>query len=286
MRVRLVEVLAPGPLTLFQDHGRPGHASWGISPSGAADRTAFNEANRLAGNSAGAVALETTFGGLEVRAVDDVLLAVTGAACAGAPHRRPFVVRAGEVVRLSAPRHGVRSYIAIRGGWQAETVLGSSATDLLSGIGPAPVAGGDILRSGRAIARAPSAAEPELPGPPDGSPLALLPGPRTGWLDDQARRSLTEQTFTASAQSNRVAVRLEGPELGRRAGELPSEGLVRGAVQLPPSGRPVIFLADHPVSGGYPIVAYLSGRDADRCAQLAPGDPVGFAWSEGLTERG
>jgi allophanate hydrolase subunit 2 len=105
-------------------------------------------------------------------------------------------------------------------------------------------------------------------------------GPRRDWFSDQARLALTSQPWTASANSNRVAVRLDGPRLERTVtDELPSEGLIRGAVQVPTSGRPMVFLADHPVTGGYPVIAVLSDQGCDDAAQLRPGDEVRFVWS-------
>lgn len=284
IRRRHLQVEHPGPLTLFQDSGRGGFADLGVSPSGAADRGALSRANTVVGNPPGALALELTFGGLILTAIDDLLLGFAGASCPGVPHQVPFVLRAGANLRCGRPSTGVRSYLAVRGGLSAAAVLGSGSTDVLSGIGPDPVAAGQLIGAGTAVtplaAPAPllPAADPQ-PRREAGEPvLGLLPGPRTDWLSPGGSDVLGGAAFTVSQQSNRVAVRLDGPPVQRRDGELSSEGLTRGAVQLPPSGQPVIFLADHPVSGGYPLVGYLSEADSDRCAQLAPGDRVRLRW--------
>ncbi len=126
----------------------------------------------------------------------------------------------------------------------------------------------------------------ELPAPPiDVAPVSdpelgavtvrVSPGPRRDWFTDRAWASLVRQAFTVSSDSNRVGLRLEGEPLDRvRTDELPSEGMVRGALQIPGSGRPVLFLADHPATGGYPVIAYVDDDDVDRCAQLRPGQTL------------
>ena len=275
---RSLTVLATGPLTTVQDQGRPGQAALGIGRSGACDRASAALANRLVGNPAGAALLEVTLGGLAVRAEADLVLVTTGARCPGAPHAAPTLLRRGAELRLGVPGGGLRSYLAVRGGIDVPPVLGSRATDLLAGLGPAVVAAGDVLPVGE-----PTAPPAEVDIAPVADPaagevtVAVLPGPRADWFGDAGWAALTGRPWLVTSQSNRVGLRLDGEPLERlRNGELPSEGMVRGALQVPPSGTPVLFLADHPVTGGYPVIGYVVDPDVDRCAQLRPGQPLRF----------
>jgi biotin-dependent carboxylase-like uncharacterized protein len=274
-------VLETGPLTTVQDAGRSGQAALGIGRSGACDRASYQLANRLVGNNPGAAALEVTFGGLVLEARADLVFAVTGAPCAGVPLNAPATLRAGETLRLGVPRSGLRTYVAVRGGVDVEVVLGSRSTDLLSGLGPTVLKAGDILTTGKDYGPMPGVDFAPVADPPAGEVVVrLLPGPRRDWFTDAGWASLTGQTYTVSSNSNRIGVRLEGEPLERaREGELPSEGMELGALQIPPSGLPVLFLADHPVTGGYPVIAYVTGADLDACAQLRPGQSLRFTSS-------
>lgn len=276
--MRSFTVLATGPLTTVQDAGRPGHAALGIGRSGACDRASHRLANRLLGNPEDAAALEVTLGGLVLRARTDLYVVTTGARCAGpVPHNAPFLLRAGQDMRLGTPASGLRTYVAVCGGIDVAPVLGSRSTDILAGLGPPIVSAGDVL---------PIGAPNPMPGvdiapigePPDRElSVRLLPGPRRDWFSDTAWATLTGAAYTVSTDSNRVGLRLEGAPLHRaRTEELPSEGMVRGAVQVPASGQPVLFLADHPVTGGYPVIAYVTDDDIDACAQLRPGQSLRF----------
>jgi len=276
-----LRVLRPGPLTTVQDDGRPGLAFIGVSPSGAADRRSYRLANRLVGNASGAAALEVTAGGLVLRAERDLLVAVTGAACPDAPQNASTWLRAGNELRLRTPDRGLRSYVAVRGGLDVAPVLGSCSTDVLSGLGPAPLRAGDVLDTGGAAVELPPV--DVAPVPPVGAAagetvtLRVLPGPRRDWFAAGAWARLAGAGYHVTSDSNRVGVRLAGPVLERSvADELPSEGLVRGAVQVPRSGQPLVFLADHPTTGGYPVLAYVVDEDVDLVAQLRPGDAVRF----------
>jgi len=273
---RALEVVSPGPLTTVQDAGRPGLAALGIGRSGACDRRAHALANRLVGNPPGAAVLEVTFGALEVRARGDLLVATAGARCAGPwPHAAPSRLRDGELLRLGPPVTGVRTYVAVRGGLDVEPVLGSRSTDVLAALGPPVAAAGDVLPVGPVTGPLPGVDVAPVAEPPDGDvALTVLPGPRRDWFDDAAWAQLTSR-WTVSSTSNRVGLRLDGPPLTRTTqGELASEGMVRGAVQVPPSGLPVLLLADSPVTGGYPVIAYVVDGDVDRAAQLRPGQGV------------
>ncbi|TFV64831.1 UNVERIFIED_ORG: biotin-dependent carboxyltransferase [Bacillus sp. AZ43] len=276
-------VLTTGPLTTVQDTGRLGQASLGIGRSGSCDRSSAGLANRLVGNPPDAALLEVTLGGLAVRAENELTLVTTGARCAGATaHNGPVRLRAGQELRLGPPTSGLRTYLAVRGGIDVPAVLGSRSTDLLSGLGPAVVRDGDVLPVGSPRLPVPDLDLAPVPDPPGGEvTVRVLPGPRADWFGDAGWARLTEQPWTVTSESNRIGLRLDGEPLARlREGELPSEGMVRGALQVPPSGLPVLFLADHPVTGGYPVIGYVADdplrSDVDRCAQLRPGQTVRF----------
>lgn len=276
MRAELT-VLATGVLTTVQDAGRPGQAALGVGRSGACDRRSYTLANRLVGNLPGAAVLEATYGGLALRADADVVVVTTGARCAGvAPHNAPSLLAAGHELRLGPPAGGLRTYVAVRGGIAVDPVLGSRATDLLAGLGPAVLAVGDVLPIGESREAMPDVDVAPVADPEAGDvTVRLLPGPRRDWFTDAAWVLLRSQAYTVSSQSNRVGLRLEGEPLERaRTGELPTEGMVRGALQIPPSGTPILFLADHPVTGGYPVIGYVRDEDVDRCAQLRPGQSL------------
>jgi len=261
-----------------QDAGRCGQGAFGIGRSGACDRAAYRLANRLVGNDDGAAVLEVTLGGLALRADADTVLVTTGARCVGAPHNAPRALAAGQQLRLGAPVSGVRTYVAVRGGIDVPMVLGSRSTDLLAGLGPDVLAAGDRLPIGHSFGPMPGVDVAPVPEPEDGEVVVqVLPGPRRDWFTDDAWASLLSQRYTVTAQSNRVGLRLDGVPLERaNTRELPSEGMVRGALQIPSSGTPVLFLADHPVTGGYPVVGYVIDDDVDRCGQLRTGQTLRF----------
>lgn len=283
MTRRAVEVVRAGALTTVQDLGRAGHRHLGVPRAGALDVPAHRLANRLVGNPEQAATLESTVTGLALRARCPVTAAVTGAPCPvridGRPAPWGALVRvpAGAVLELGPATHGVRSHLALAGGIDVEPVLGSRSADLLSGLGPPPLRDGDVLplgAAGRPVAY-PDAAP--CPGPPTELVLPLIPGPRDDWFAPGALRLLATARYTVAAASNRVGLRTEGPPLPRaRDGELPSEGMVLGAVQVPPDGRPLVFLADHPTTGGYPVIGVVPEEALFSAAQARPGTPVRF----------
>jgi biotin-dependent carboxylase-like uncharacterized protein len=274
---RTLTVLATGPLTTVQDSGRPGQGALGVGRSGACDRAAAALANRLVGNRPDAAVLEVTLGGLALRADADLVVATTGAQCSGA-HNAPTALPAGRELRLGLPDTGLRTYVAVRGGVAVEPVLGSRSTDLLSGLGPAPLTVGTVLPVGTAAGPMPGVDLAPVADPPGGEvTVRVLPGPRADWFAEEAVRALTGTPWTVTDESNRIGLRLSGVVLERtRSGELASEGMVRGALQVPPSGQPVLFLADAPVTGGYPVIGYVDDADVDRCGQLRPGQTLRF----------
>ncbi|GAA0578971.1 biotin-dependent carboxyltransferase family protein [Kribbella sandramycini] len=275
----MLTVLETGPLATIQDRGRIGQAALGIPASGACDASAYALANRLVGNHPGAAAVELTFGGLVLHADADLTLAITGAPCSGVPLNAPAVIRAGTVLRFGPPRSGLRTYVAVRGGIDVPAVLGSRSTDLLSGLGPEPLQTGQSLPIGSSCGPMPGVDLAPVAAPATGKvDIRVTPGPRRDWFSDAGWKSFLGQTYSVSANSNRVGARLDGDPLERsRTGELSSEGMALGAIQIPPSGLPVVFLADHPVTGGYPVIAYVATPSLPACAQLRPGQPVRFS---------
>ena len=286
---RAVEVVEPGPLTLVQDLGRRGHLAVGVGRAGAADVSSYRIGGRLLGNPPGLGALEATFGGLRLRARGDLLVCLTGAQGPAEvdgramPYAAPFPVRDGQELCLRMPLSGLRTYVSFRGGLAVPEVLGSRSTDTMSGLGPEPLRSGQVLEVGAAWDDFPRVDLAPLPPPPSGAvELAVLPGPRQDWF---ARpHSLAEREWSVSGRSDRKGIRLEGEPIERhptwRDAELPSEGMVRGAIQVPANGLPVLFLNDHPVTGGYPVIGVVRTADVDRAAQLQPGQILTFRWEQ------
>jgi len=253
-------VIEPGWGTTVQDLGRVGYAHLGVPPSGMVDQRLGSLVNRLVGNPDGAALIETC-GGLVLRAEQPVLLASSVDAA-------PVALAAGATYRIPEGQR-LWEYVAVRGGLAVEPVLASAATDTLSGLGPSPVVAGLALVVGP---------DPGTPITTDAAPVGLLadtarllPGPRADWVTVDWSVPLTV------SDTSRVGVRLAGARLTRlRLDELPSEGLVRGAVQAPPGGELVMMLADHPTTGGYPVVAVVHPDDVATVAQHRPGAAVRF----------
>ena len=276
-----LHVVEPGALTTVQDLGRLGLAHLGVPRAGALDAPAAALANRLVGNGPDAAVLEVLLGGLSVRSDVGCWVAVTGApgplSVAGEArgHARAEWLPAGASLVLGRPVTGVRSYVAVAGGIAVEPVLGSRSTDTLAWVGPPRVEAGAVLPVGT------SSGEPQpldTPRPPRPGSLRVTPGPRSDWFVDGALDVLCGAPYVVEADSNRIGLRLDGPRLEQRVtGELASEGMVLGAVQVPPSGRPVVFLADHPPTGGYPVIGVVDSDDLWQCAQLRPGESVRFS---------
>lgn len=322
-----LEVLRSGLLTTFQDDGRVA-ANMGVTGSGAADRTSSHLANALVGNPANTPVLEITGGGVRMRAIGSVVVAVTGASadvtitgsrqsqdsqggsngtftpnspggCSGrtvlnasndaadrttVAMQQPVLLRDGDVLSIAPPTSGLRDYVAVRGGFGVATTLGSAATDTMSGIGPRPIAAKQRL----AIRTASTACDAgvglpqpwptDLPKPGRPTDLYVRLGPRDDWFTAAGLSAFLTQTWTVTAQSNRVGLRLSGAAPVERTDtrELASEATPSGAIEVPTSGQPVIFLRDQPVTGGYPVIAVLEPESLDVAGQLPPGACVRF----------
>ena len=281
-----VRIVEPGLLATLQDLGRPGSASLGVAPSGALDRGSARTANRLVGNPEDAAVIEATMGGLRAVASRDLWFAVTGAwgpiRLAGhevdpyEAHEWPT----GAELHIDWFEHGARGYLAVRGGFGGAPVLGSRSTDVLAGIGPNPLRAGDELtvgpdpssadpgRGGGALGRAARrrARGGARPRPAGGLVRGIRP---CGIVRGRCGRSRTPRTGWACGWTDPRSARV-------RDDELPSEGMVPGALQVPPSGRPTILLADGPVTGGYPVIAVATDAALDLLAQARPGTRLRF----------
>lgn len=278
-----LRVLDPGAFTTVQDLGRPARADLGVARSGALDRAALRVANRLVGNDERAAGLEIALGGVVVRAEVDTWVCVTGALVDVLIDGRavdayaPQLVPAGAVLRIGSARAGLRVYLAVRGGIIAPSALGSRSRDVLAGLGPAPVRAGDVVEAGFAASAIPVVDAFPWTAPPALHDVAITEGPRADRFAADAWTTLLDAPWAASGDVDRVGIRLDGPALDRiRHDELPSEGMRPGAIQVPPHGRPVVLLADGPVTGGYPVIAVVTDAALDALAQVRPGDRVRF----------
>lgn len=277
---RTVTILRTGPQALIQDLGRPGNAHLGVPPSGAVDPYSLTLANRLVGNDESAAGLELLLGGAHIRADASCTVAVTGPQVEVridgklVDSHQPVHLPAGATLEIGTPHAGLRTYAAISGGIDAPPELGSRSTDLLSGIGPEPLRDNDVLELG-------------TPRPANGAdvvpPIRILQtlvipirlGPRDDWFAD-AETQLRQGSWTVSDRGNRVGARLQGTRLNRRDGEIPSEGMITGAVQVPPDGQPVVFLNDHPTTGGYPVIGVVDRDHLRFLGQARPGTGIRF----------
>jgi KipI family sensor histidine kinase inhibitor len=278
----------------IQDAGRRGFGHLGVGRSGALDAESLAEANWLVGNPTGAAGIEIAPGGFECRAVGDLVVAVTGASAPlvigeigsgddehPAPFHTPFMLSDGERLTFGVPRAGFRSYLAVRGGVAVAPVLGSRSTDTLSSLGPPPLRGGVVIPVG-----AEEISEvwyrDEFPAEPAKTHTVALPmtlGPRDDLFSPAAVDQFLGSTWTVATAADRVGLRLSGSSGSLpmvAVAELPSEGMATGSIQVPPSGNPILFLNDHPVTGGYPVIGVVETEALRFAAQLAPGDRVVF----------
>ena len=279
------EIRAAGLQALLQDGGRPGQARQGVSASGAMDQRALQAANRLVGNASDTACVEIAHGGFQFACRGEAVVAITGAdgpvmltRADGTkwplPRYQPIALADGDMLALGEPCAGIRSYLAVRGGFDIAPVLGSLSTDTLARIGPAAIAAGDLLSVravvAGAVVGAPETPPTDLPTVQEEVVLDIVPGPRADWFTADALALLCSQPWVVTPQSNRVGIRLAGEEPLARANhaELPSEGTARGAIQVPPSGQPVLFMADHPLTGGYPVIASVATHHLDRAGQI------------------
>lgn len=278
-----IEVLHPGLLALVEDLGRPGLADLGIGRSGAVDVPSLRLANLLVGNHETAAAVELTLGGAAFRFHHPAIVALTGAPASltigGRPTElfSPVPVGAGEDVRIGRPTTGVRTYLAVRGGIDVPPVLGSRSRDTLAGLGPPELRRGDLIPVGVDLAGPPADGPAAAGHLPTEIVLRVYPGPRVDWFTPDALATLCGEPYQVTPRSDRVGMRLQGGRLRyQQTGELPPEGMVTGALQVPPEGQPLLFLADHPVTGGYPVIGVVASEDVPLAAQAQPGRLIRF----------
>ena len=279
------EVIEPGFFTTIQDLGRPDWTHLGVPVGGACDTWSLAVANVLAGNEPSAAAIEMTIVGPGLAVRSRTILGLAGADLGAvvletgerlAPGRSHLVPGGTRLAFPGAdrPAPGARGYLAVPGGVDVPSVLGSASTLVAAGIGGIDgrlLQAGDVVRGRAAVKRA---FEPRAwPGIPDDGAAAIgvLPGPAPGI------EQLVDATWNVAPASNRVGIRLDGPPLvAARHGELLSHGVVGGAIQLPPDGAPIVLLADHQTTGGYPVIAVAMTADHPRLGQLRPGATVRF----------
>jgi biotin-dependent carboxylase-like uncharacterized protein len=288
----MIAVQRAGPRTTVQDAGRPGSAHLGVPRSGAVDALSRQLANLLVGNADDAAVLETTLAGPRLLFEGDALVACTGARAplvlddVPVPSGVAVPVRAGQVLDVGRAAVGLRTYIAVAGGFDVAPVLGSRSTDTLSGLGPPVVASGAVLPVGVATGASAHSFAADLLGSvleAGRRPVRLIVGPRADPLTAQAWEALCSREFAVTTASDRVGVRLSAQVSVRgRRGEVDrpadaqTEGMVSGAIQVPPDGQPIVLLADHAVTGGYPVVAVVATIDLPLIAQARPGTALRF----------
>ncbi|MBI0021639.1 5-oxoprolinase subunit PxpB [Bartonella sp. W8097] len=287
---KLVTTLMP---VTFQDRGRLYQSSQGLSPSGALDQKAMANANRLVGNSLEQPVLEFTYGNARIKALQPSVIAFTGAnlpitikSAKGKvfvfEKNLPLAIDEGDEIILGRPLAGFRSYMALRGGFKVEPVLKSASFDSLSNLGPKPLSAGDSIFIANNSALRPvllSLDDPYfLPEAGDNVVLDVVMGPRTDWFTEQSIAMFLEKHWQVTPASNRIGIRLQSDtRLERsRSDELPSEGTVTGAIEVPANGEPVLFLRDRPVTGGYPVIANLVEDQIDLAAQIPIGASIRF----------
>lgn len=278
-----IEVLEPGALTTVQDLGRPGLGAWGVPPSGAMDEIALRAANLACGNEAGAAGLECTIAGPVLRFLHDAVVAIGGSVFAASldgrpvPHLAGFGVRAGQTLAVGRSTQGARCLVAVRGGIASEVVLGSRSAYPAAGVGKR-VEADDILETGPHPGSPMRSLDPRmLPAWSPSQTLRAVTGPQDDVFTPDAREAFFVEAFRAGTRADRTGIRLEGPRLAHASGaEIPPEGLVAGAVQVPPDGMPIVLGADRPATGGYAKIATVITADLPLLGQVKPGDEIRF----------
>jgi antagonist of KipI len=300
--MKVLEVRAPGMLTTVQDLGRVGFGPMGVSPSGAADPVALRIGNRLVGNAEGAPALEMTLlggtfvfpeGGVLALAGSDFGVTLDDASLA---MWSSVEVRLGQTLRLGATRSGARCYLCVHGGFAVKSFLGSASTHLLSGLGGfegRALRKGDVLNFGAAAGaggfrtfRKKTTARRALEKWTPRRVLRVTAGPQSDWFSEEARRLFYAGTYRVTEESNRMGLRLQGPAIPSAAGgEMLSEGVSLGAVQITAAGLPIILFVEQQTTGGYPKIANVISADLSSLGQLRPRDEIRFELMELETAR-
>jgi antagonist of KipI len=289
--MKLLEVRAPGLLTTVQDLGRPGFGPLGVSASGAADPVALRIGNRLVGNAEGAAALEMTLVGGAFHFPDGGVVALAGSDFSPTLDRAPIetwasvAVKPGSALQLAPSKTGARCYLCVRGGFEVKKILGSASTHLLSGLGGLEgrsLCKGDVLtiatpkdafrtfRKKRVGSRALEKLRPR-------KTLRVTDGPQSDWFSEAAQEIFYASSYRLTEEVNRMGLRLEGPALtGTETGEMISEGVSLGAIQITAGGLPIILFVEQQTTGGYPKIANVISADLPSLGQLRPRDELRF----------
>lgn len=290
----MIEILRAGLCDLVMDLGRPGWGALGVPAGGAADPVALATANRLAGNPAEAAALEIVQRGPLLRFPQGGVVALTGApfvasrsSGAALAWNETLVLAAGETLSLERARNGCRCWLAVRGGVTVPPLLGSRSTFLPGGFGGHA---GRALQAGDRLDTGVPAGDMHLlraqpPADMAEAPLRVVAGPQVGLFDDAGLATFFGGRFRVDAATDRRGVRLSGPAVTHARSELPSQGVLPGAIQVPPDGQPILLGWDGPVTGGYPVIGTVIEADWPRLAQLKPGDAVRFVTVEADVAR-
>jgi antagonist of KipI len=281
-------VLAPGLLTTVQDLGREGFGAIGVSASGAADSLALRIGNKLLGNPEGAAALEMTLLGGTFQFSGETWSAISGsdfnATLDGQPlaTRTVFKVQPGQTLQFGPTKSGARAYLCVRGGLDVPKVLGSRSTHLLSGLGGwegRALRKGDVLPVGDAGNAAPVGkfAEQWLEAFSPKKTIRVTEGPQWLSFSDAAGKSFFAQPYLVTEEANRMGIRLRGSQTPLPStGEMITEGVSLGAIQLPSGGQPIILFVEQQTTGGYPIIANVIAADLASLGQLRPRDEIHF----------
>ena len=285
----VVEILRAGLCDLVVDQGRTGYEHLGVPRGGAADPAALAVANRLVGNDATAAGLELAYSGPALRfpqggtaAISGACFTATRSSGSGVRWNETLVLEPGEILDLGAVREGCRCWLAIRGGLEVPVMMESRSTFLPAGFGGLEgraLRRGDVLRLGEVVA-AQRLLRAISPADPNDNSLRVVAGPQASLFDDAGLAAFFSEPFRVASASDRRGLRLNGTALSRAGTELPSQGVLPGAVQVPPNGHPIILGWDGPVTGGYPVIAGVIRADWPRLAQLRPGDEVRFVTVE------
>ncbi|KOC92939.1 5-oxoprolinase subunit PxpC [Winslowiella iniecta] len=280
----MLTIFRAGISTSIQDAGRTGWRQYGIGLSGALDIPAMKTANLLVGNPQDSAVLEITLGQFSAEFGRDGWIALTGAGCNATIDGKPVwtgwrtPVKAGQKLTLAMPAHGMRSYLALDGGFDLPPLLGSVSTDLKAGFGGQHgrrVEDGDQLPLGQPTHRFRKAAGVrQLLW---GNRLRALPGPEYHEFSRESQEAFWRTGWKLSPQSNRMGYRLQGRTLARDSDrELLSHGLLPGVIQVPPNGQPIVLMSDAQTTGGYPRIACVIEADLYHLAQIRLGEPMHF----------
>jgi antagonist of KipI len=284
----VIEVQAPGLLTTVQDLGREGFGPLGVSLSGAADAISLRLGNRLTGNAEGAAGLEMTLLGGTFLFPDGAVAALTGSDFGATLDGRAvelwmaFETKPGQVLRLGPTRSGARCYLCVRGGIEVRRFLGSASTHILSGLGGhegRALKKGDVLRIGEAsgAARKRRLSARALKELNPRRVLRATDGPQSDWFSEAAQKIFYDSSYRVAEESNRMGIRLDGAAIPTASsGEMISEGVSLGAIQVPEGGQPIILFVEQQTTGGYPKIANVISADLHSLGQLRPRDEIRF----------